>query len=95
MVLNRLPSARLVLKADALSDPGTKELIHRNFAARGVDQERIDLLPLTVFEEHLGDYAKMDIALDPTPFTGGITSWQGLWQGVPFVTLEGTTHVAG
>ena len=93
-VLIRLPSARLALKAGAMADAGSKELIYAKFGERGVARERIDMLPPTVFDEHLRDYAKMDIALDPTPFTGGITSCQALWQGVPFVTLEGTTHVS-
>ena len=57
--------------------------------AAGVAAERVRLQGWVPHEELLAGYAEIDIGLDPFPFSGGLTSCEALWSGVPVVTWAG------
>jgi predicted O-linked N-acetylglucosamine transferase (SPINDLY family) len=40
------------------------------------------------------EHGDIDIMLDTFPFTGGMTSLNALWMGVPIITLAGTTPIS-
>jgi len=42
----------------------------------------------------LSTYRQIDVALDPWPFCGGVTTCDVLWMGVPVVSLAGRTAVS-
>lgn len=92
-ILLRLPDAKLRLKAAGFAEQGVRDEIHRRFAALGIAPERIELSRASPHDDMLREYDEMDIALDPFPFTGGITTFEALWMGVPVVTLAGAAVV--
>ncbi len=86
-ILERLPDARLWLKSGGLNEPTVCEKVHGKFAALGIAPERIVLKPPSGHSDMFMEYGEIDIALDPFPYNGGITTFEALWMGVPVVTL--------
>lgn len=86
-ILLALPDSRLWLKSPALNENEVREHILSRFLSRGVAPERLTLMPASGHQAMLDEYREVDIALDPFPFSGGITTFEALWMGVPVVTL--------
>ncbi len=93
-ILARTPQTRLVLKTHQFSDPQTSDRVLAAFAANGVAPGRVTLRGGSPHRELLTQYADIDIVLDPFPYTGGLTTCEALWQGVPTITLAGETFSA-
>jgi predicted O-linked N-acetylglucosamine transferase (SPINDLY family) len=89
-LLHAVPGARLMIKAQALGDAGTSDLVLRRFADHGIPADRLELrawAPSHV--HHLAVYNEIDVALDSFPYGGVTTTCEALWMGVPVVTLVG------
>jgi len=92
-LLTKVGDARLIIKTASLDDPATCERYYRMFEERGIARGRIDLLGhVPALTGHLGQYARLDIALDTFPYNGTTTTCEALWMGVPVVTLAGRQH---
>mgnify|MGYP001586770966 CR=1 FL=1 len=85
-ILAALPNSRLLLKWRTFQDAGLCQSVQGAFARQGIAPERIELRGASFHADVLKEYADIDIALDPFPFTGGLTSCEALWMGVPVVT---------
>jgi protein O-GlcNAc transferase len=94
ILLQRVPQARLLLKAPSLDDAQVRARLTDELATHGVGPERLDFLGSTSQPEHLAAYADVDIALDPFPHNGGTTTAEALWMGVPVVTFGGDRFVS-
>ena len=86
-ILKAVPDSRLILKWRTFADAPFRRRVTDTFATQGIAAERIELRPMSSHRELLEQYADIDIALDPFPFSGGHTSCEALWMGVPVVTL--------
>jgi predicted O-linked N-acetylglucosamine transferase (SPINDLY family) len=90
-VLIRVPGCRLVLKYRGLGDEAVCRRYRDLFRACGADPSRVELTPPSAHADYLAAYREVDIALDPFPFGGGITTCDALWMGVPVITYPGET----
>ena len=89
-VLEQTPASCLLLKAKQLSEESVRQGIIARFSAHGIDPARLALKGYSPSRiEHLADYQRVDIALDPFPYPGITTSVEALWMGVPVLTLTG------
>jgi predicted O-linked N-acetylglucosamine transferase (SPINDLY family) len=86
-IMLAIPGSRLILKIHELSETATRDRILERFTIAGVEAERIIMLGGTAWHEHMQTYHQIDIALDPFPHGGGVTSLESLMMGVPVVTL--------
>lgn len=84
-ILERVPESRLLFKGPDYT-LGMRERIVEAF---GPLRNRLDFLYNTGNREHQLCYQDVDLALDPWPQTGGVSTLEALWMGVPTVTLLG------
>ena len=71
-----------------------REEVRAFFANEGIDPKRIEFVDRLPQQEYLAAYHNIDIALDPFPYPGHTTTLDGLYMGVPSVTLRGDTAVS-
>ncbi|MBF0455357.1 MAG: tetratricopeptide repeat protein [Magnetococcales bacterium] len=90
-LLREIPDSRLILITKQLSDPQTRKRFERSFCQAGVLPQQLQLCGWLPHAQLLASYNQIDIALDPFPYSGGLTSCESLWMGVPVVTLPGPT----
>ena len=93
-ILRRVPRSRLLLKYRGLEDEGLRARYLGLFAAQGIAADRLDIEGWSPLGELLARHDGIDVALDPFPFAGGVTTCNALWMGVPVVTWPGETFAS-
>lgn len=93
-ILDQVPGSHLLLKSGNLQNDRVKEAIRNRFVRRGLAGDRLDLRGPSDHSSMLAEYNEIDIALDPFPFNGGMTTLEALWMGAPVVTIAGNTVVS-
>jgi protein O-GlcNAc transferase len=90
-ILCGVPDSRLLLKYRVLDLPSVQQRLYAQFAQRGVPQEQVVLEGWSSHRELLAAYNRVDLALDTQPYSGGVTTCEALWMGVPVITYPGRT----
>lgn len=93
-VLRSAPGSRMLIRTSTLAEPSNRTHLLARFAALGIAPERLDLEGGAAHFEFLQSYDRIDVALDMFPYSGGTTTSEALWQGVPVLTCAGDRWVA-
>lgn len=90
-ILRRVPTSRLMLKFQGLDDQQLQTNLRQWFVERGVTGDRIVFEGWSLQADLLATYNRIDLALDTQPYSGGLTTCDSLWMGVPVITFPGHT----
>ena len=88
-VLQAVPGSRLFLKGKALGFESARNRTLEMAEKQGITPDRLILEGQSPPRELLDCYNRVDIALDPWPYSGGLTTCEALWMGVPVLTVPG------
>lgn len=90
-VLDAVPGSRLLLKAPGLQHEAERAALLARWPG---DASRLSLEGPGPLADYLAAFGRIDIALDPFPHGGGMTTLDGLWMGVPVLTLPGPAPIS-
>ncbi|MBE6102569.1 MAG: hypothetical protein E7200_10850 [Selenomonas ruminantium] len=86
-ILRSVPGSRLLLKHKLLGCTEGREWAEKKLFRAGIELTRVELRGFS--RDYRKEYNELDIALDTFPYTGGQTTCEALYMGVPVVTLSG------
>jgi predicted O-linked N-acetylglucosamine transferase (SPINDLY family) len=89
-LLSKVKDARILIHSTSNDH---QQSVMSPFLKRAIDSSRVAFVGMKPWREFLDTLSRIDIALDPFPYAGGITTCDTLWMGVPVVTLSGPTAV--
>jgi FkbM family methyltransferase len=90
-ILHQVPGSKLFLKSKQYNTQSFVDQVTDMFTKNGIEKERIIFEGYAMHEDLLASYNQVDVALDPWPYSGGLTTCEALWMGVPVVTCAGPT----
>lgn len=89
-VLNAVPGSRFLYVRPECARAELRRNLTVEFARHGVSADRLSFVNNKAAGlSHFSYYDEIDITLDTMPLTGGTTTADAVWMGVPVVTLAG------
>jgi len=92
-IMDGMADARLIIKCGGNGDQGIRARLLERCRLAGLDLDRIEMLTVLP-HNHLSLNDRVDLMLDAFPFNGAIMTLEGLWMGVPTVSLAGDLWLA-
>lgn len=93
-VLRANGDSRFLLKFGGGVDRAMMDYYFEQFERFGIGRDRIAIYGWSRVPDYLQLYGEVDIALDAYPYNGCITTLEGMWMGVPIVSLVGQCLVS-
>lgn len=93
-VLRALPDAKLRVQNTEMGRDAARRMLAGRLAQQGVAARRLIFAGARNRYDYLAAHAGVDFILDTAPYTGGTTTCEALWMGVPTLTLRGETLLA-
>ncbi|OJU09222.1 MAG: hypothetical protein BGN86_16765 [Caulobacterales bacterium 68-7] len=93
-ILKARPQARLVLKYSVFDDPILQAETRARFAAHGADPDQLLFRGHSTGDAYERAFDEIDVALDPSPVTGGTTTMEALSRSIPVLSLKGDDFYA-
>jgi predicted O-linked N-acetylglucosamine transferase (SPINDLY family) len=90
-ILEQVPDSRILMVYGGLGEASTREAVYGVLGGCGVPRERVELVGESEQPKLLQAYGEVDLALDPFPYSAGVTTLEAMWMGVPTVTFVGDT----
>jgi predicted O-linked N-acetylglucosamine transferase (SPINDLY family) len=89
-ILKAIPKSRLVVLGGRSAEAA--RAVTERFSLLGVASDRLEVVYRLPPAEYFEAYQPIDLALDPFPYNGGVTTCDALWMGVPVLTVTGTDY---
>lgn len=86
-IMHKVPNSKFLYVRLEADSPLLRENFCKHMESHGISRDRIMFKATN--DHHLPFYNDIDVALDTFPHTGGTTTCETLWMGVPVITLVG------
>jgi predicted O-linked N-acetylglucosamine transferase (SPINDLY family) len=93
-ILCKILNSKLYLFSDNFNEQEFKNCFEKLFLDNGVRLDQLFFQPSLKRDDLLNKYNLIDIALDTFPYSGGTTSLESYWMGVPVLTKKGDYFIS-